>query len=316
MLDSIADSTSPVLGEILDGLRKQQKTLPSKLFYDAEGCRLFAAITQLPEYYVTRAERALLARIVPELPRLPGSAFVEYGASDEAKALMLLDQVGSAIYVPIDIAAIALQEMTDRLRISRPNVAVCAVATDFLQPFTLPAPTAGRAKFGFFPGSTIGNLDPVAASSFLRQARTTLGPDADFLVGVDLRKDPGLLIPAYDDEQGVTAAFNRNLLTHVNSLVGANFDPLSFMHRAIWNPDLGRIEMHLVSSHPQTVNVAGTEVDFAEGETIHTENSYKHTTDGFLAIARPSGWRSSAVWSDDAGMFSLHLLTATEEAGS
>ena len=312
MLDSTLQSVPSVLDEVIEGLRRPQKTLPSKLFYDVEGCRLFERITQLPEYYVTRTEQALLARITPQLPRLPGSALIEYGGSDESKALMLLDQIGSSTYVPIDIASTALQKMTERLRTTRPDITVCAVATDFLQSFTLPPQTAHCSKFGFFPGSTIGNLDPAAAINFLQQARDTLGAGADFLVGVDLRKDPAILLPAYDDAQGVTAAFNRNLLVNVNQLTGARFDPLSFSHQARWNALLGRIEMHLVSRGPQQVDVAGTCFEFADGETIHTENSYKHTVEGFLAMALPSGWRSRAVWTDEARMFSLHLLTASE----
>lgn len=312
MLDSVLQTVSPILDEILEGLRKPQKTLPSKLFYDAEGCRLFEEITRLPEYYVTRTEKALLARIVPELPRLPGSSLVEYGGSDEAKALMLLDQIGASTYVPIDIASNALHAMTDRLRTTRPDITVCAVVTDFLQPFTLPARADRRSMFGFFPGSTIGNLDPLAAGKFLRQARGTLGPGANFLVGVDLRKDAAILLPAYDDRQGVTAAFNRNLLMNVNRLIGTRFDPLSFAHQARWTAHLSRIEMHLVSRGPQTVDVAGVRVDFADGESIHTENSYKYSIESFLAIARSSGWCSRAIWTDEAEMFSLHLLTTSE----
>ena len=312
VLDSAQPCPPSVLDEVLEGLHQAQKTLPAKLFYDAEGCRLFGEITRLPEYYVTRTERKLLADIVPQLPKRPGSTLVEYGGSDEAKALLLLDQVGASTYVPIDVAADALQDMTDRLRISRPDLKVSALATDFLQPFALPASVAQQPKFGFFPGSTIGNLDPAAAGRFLRQARDTLGADAKFLVGVDLRKDPAILVPAYDDAQGVTAAFNRNLLVHLNRITGSVFDPLSFDHRAVWNEASGRIEMHLVSLHPQSVELASHTITFAAGEWIHTESSYKHTVDGFLAIARPAGWVSEAVWTDRDRMFSLHLLATRE----
>ncbi len=312
MLDSTQSSTPSVLDEVLKGLHQAQKTLPAKLFYDPEGCRLFGEITRLPEYYVTRTERSLLANIVRELPRRPGTALIEYGGSDEAKALLLLDQVGASTYVPIDIAGDALQGMSDRLRVSRPDLMVRPIATDFLQPFALPAPVAHQPKFGFFPGSTVGNLDPAAAGRFLHQAHDTLGSGAKFLIGVDLRKDPAILVPAYDDAQGVTAAFNRNLLVHLNRITGSAFDPQSFAHRAVWNEASGRIEMHLVSLHPQTVKLAGHPIEFASGEWIHTESSYKHTIEGFLAIARPAGWLSEAVWTDDARMFSLHLLATME----
>ena len=296
------------LQEILDGLGQPQKTLPAKLFYDAEGCRLFELITRLPEYYVTRTELALLHRVAPLLPPLPGSALVEYGGSDEAKALLVIDRIGATAYVPIDIAADALDAMAVRLHATRPGLAVYPLAADFLQPLTLPPVVGDQPKFGFFPGSTIGNLDPTAAVEFLRQACLTLGPAANFLVGVDLRKNAATLIPAYDDAAGVTARFNRNILTHVNRITGADFDPAHFAHRAVWNEALGRVEMHLVSTLRQTVTVAGHRIAFAEGEFIHTENSYKHTLDGFAELARRAGWASQDVWTDDGGMVSLHLL--------
>ncbi len=310
MLDGIGPVAPSVVDEILAGLRNQQKTLPAKLFYDDEGCRLFGDITRLPEYYVTRTEQDILAKVIPQLTRLPGSALVEYGGSDETKALMLLDQLDSSTYIPIDIAAEALQQLASRLHVTRPDLVVSPVATDFLAPFSLPVIAADQRKFGFFPGSTIGNLDPHAASNFLRDARVTLGSDARFLIGVDLRKDPAILIPAYDDAAGVTAAFNRNILVHINRLTNSDFHPDAFLHRAIWNDGLGRIEMHLVSECAQTVRIAGETIAFKAGETIHTESSYKHTVDGFLAIARPSGWTSEAVWQDEAKMVSIHLLVA------
>ena len=312
MLDSTQTEAPSLLDEILTGLSNTQKTLPAKLFYDAEGCRLFGEITRLPEYYVTRVELSLLHDVASILPWLPDSVLVEYGGSDETKALMLLDSIGCSAYAPIDIAGDALIEITDRLRLARPRLEVYPVTTDFLQPFELPEVLTKRSKFGFFPGSTIGNLDPTAASAFLAQARATLGAGSRFLVGVDLRKDPAILIPAYDDAQGVTAAFNRNLLSHVNCITGASFDPASFSHRAVWDDVHGRIEMHLVSKKPQTIQVAGLSVVFAEGETIHTESSYKHSTQGFVALARVSGWKAESVWTDERQMFSLHLLTATE----
>jgi dimethylhistidine N-methyltransferase len=313
MLDGYQPA-SPLLREVLDGLAKPQKTLPAKLFYDAEGCRLFGAITQLPEYYVTRTELALLARISPDLPHLPGCALVEYGASDEAKAMMLVDQIQASAYVPIDIAQDALDELTVRLSASRPGLAIHPVAGDFLQPIDLPPVVRDRTLFGFFPGSTIGNLDPAAAVSFLWQVRGTLGSKALFLVGVDLRKDPSILIPAYDDSQGVTAAFNRNLLAHLNRTMGTDFDVDGFRHRALWNEHDSRIEMHLESLRPQIVSIADTSVAFAAGETIHTENSYKHTAEGFTAMANQAGWRSRTIWTDNDKLFSVHLLASSADA--
>ena len=299
----------------LPGLLAARKTLPAKLFYDDEGCRLFGEITRLPEYYPTRTELALLRDVAPEavagVP--PGSALVEYGASDEGKAALLLDAASSFIaYVPIDVAAGALAALATRLRRSRPKLAVHPVVADFLAPFALPRAVAAMPRTGFFPGSTIGNLEPAEARSFLATARQTLGGGARFLIGVDLRKDPAILVPAYDDAQGVTAAFNLNLLRRLNREAGADFDLDAFAHRATWNPAEGRIEMHLVSLRPQAVRVAGHRIAFAAGQTIHTENSYKHTEAGFQALATSAGWRPARVWTDPARLFSLHLLTSPE----
>jgi L-histidine N-alpha-methyltransferase len=171
-------------------------------------------------------------------------------------------------------------------------------------------PALGRLdRLGFFPGSTIGNLDPAQARRFLAQARGTLGEGARMLVGVDLRKDEALLIPAYDDAAGVTAAFNLNILRRLNREAHADFDLRGFAHRAVWNDAEGRIEMHLVSLRPQAVHLNGHTIRFAPGETIHTENSYKHTPDGFRAIASAAGWRAERMWTDAGRLFSLHLLS-------
>lgn len=312
MLDSIQTPFDSVVGIVLDALQQPQKTLPAKLFYDDEGCRLFNAITELPEYYPTRVERDLLTRIVPQLPTLPGGALIEYGGCDETKALTLFDQLGVRTYVPIDVAGPALLAMATRLRRSRPELIVLPIAADFLQPFSLPLGTARQLKFGFFPGSTIGNLEPEDARRFLAQAHHDLGRNAHFLIGVDLRKDPAILVPAYDDAQGVTADFNRNMLVHLNRVAAASFEPELFDHRAVWNAERSRIEMHLVSRCAQTVYVSGRPISFRAGETIHTESSYKHTVDGFIDLAASAAWVSEAVWTDDEKLFSLHLLGTKE----
>ncbi len=299
---------STIAQDALAGLRQQRKTLPAKLFYDDEGCRLFGEITRLPEYYVTRTERVLLAQVAPQLSHLGGVALVEYGASDEAKAALVLQHVAASAYVPIDVAGGALGALAARMAMTHPELGVLPIAADFLAPLALPETVSGLPTLGFFPGSTIGNLDPAAAKDFLLQARRTLGQGALFLVGVDLRKDPGILVPAYDDAQGVTAAFNRNLLVRLNREAGADFDLSSFRHRAVWNDEEGRIEMHLESTRPQTAVVAGVAIAFARGETIHTENSYKHTIAGFKNLAASAGWQSLSVWTDPDDLFSLHLL--------
>ena len=296
----------------LAGLSARPKTLPPMLFYDDAGCALFYRITGLPEYYLTRTELALLPVIAREIAPLLArpTTLVEYGASDEAKAAFLLDHPDApfAAYVPIDIAAAALDAMARRARARWPDLAVLPIAADFLAPPRLPPALDGMARLGFFPGSTIGNLDPPAARRFLAGARAALGPGARLLVGVDLAKDPSRLLPAYDDAAGVTAAFNRNLLVRLNREAGADFDPAGFDHRALWNAAEGRIEMHLVSRRAQRVRVAGTAIDFAAGETIHTENSYKHSLPGFAALARAGGWTPARVWTDPGQLFSVHLL--------
>ena len=251
-----------------------------------------------------------MREIGPELPYQPGCILVEYGASDETKASLMFGPIGADAYVPVDVAAGALTELQARLAQARPQLSVYPVVADFLHPIELPPDLATGFKFGFFPGSTIGNFTPRVAAGFLSQVRATLGPDAALLVGVDLQKPLNVLLPAYDDAQGITAAFNRNILAHVNRLCDAGFDLASFDHVAVWNEAEGRIEMHLRSRRKQELRVAGMPVSFAAGETIHTENSYKHTVPGFQTLALSAGWQTSRVWTDAAGLFSIHLLTA------
>jgi dimethylhistidine N-methyltransferase len=299
----------------LEGLRATPKTLPPQLFYDEEGCRLFYRITELPEYYLTRTEWSLLDTVASAVARsVPaGSVLVEYGASSEAKASRLL-AAGSrpfSDYVAIDVAEGALQAMQVRLRAAFPDVTMHPIAADFEQPFALPPGLEGRKRFGFFPGSTIGNLDPAGARRFLRLARDELGAGSLFLIGADLRKPASILLPAYDDAAGVTAAFNRNLLVRLNREAGADFDPLAFDHRSIWNDIDGRIEMHLVSRRRQVVRVAGHTIRFEEGESIHTENSYKFTLEGMRGMAEAAGWALRKSWFDDDRRFGMFLLGAS-----
>jgi dimethylhistidine N-methyltransferase len=240
----------------------------------------------------------------------PRSVLVEYGASSEDKADILLAQLRApSAYVPIDVAAEALRDLRRRM-IGR--LPVHPIVADFQRPLALPQAVAGCPVLGFFPGSTIGNLEPPVARQFLRQARETLRRGALFLIGVDLRKDPAVLVPAYDDRAGVTAAFNLNLLTRLNREAAADFDLSAFAHAARWNDAESRIEMHLVSRLAQTVHVAGRRLRFAAGESIHTENSYKHTESAFASLAAQSGWRRDALWTDGGDLFSLHLLSAED----
>ncbi len=311
MLDTAIAATD-LVAEALAGLTAARKTLPPALLYDDAGVALFEAITRLPEYYLTRTERALLGDVAGEITALaaPGSVLVEYGASDEGKAMMLLDAAPGryAAYMPIDVAGNALAAMAARLAARRPGLQTVPLQADFLQPIALPDSVRSMPRFGFFPGSTIGNFDTDGARAFLRQAGRTLGADAWLVVGVDLRKDLDVLRAAYDDAAGVTAAFNLNLLHRLNREAAADFDVAAFRHQAIWNEAESRIEMHLQSLRAQRVQVAGVQIAFAEGETIHTENSTKHSIEGFGALAASAGWQSRQVWTDPARLFSIHAL--------
>jgi dimethylhistidine N-methyltransferase len=315
MLDFLTSAVrEPDVAEAaLAGLLQERKTLPAKLFYDAEGCRLFGEITRLPEYYVTRTELALLAEIAPAFGGLAPreAALVEYGASREDKAQMLLAAMRSPrAYVPIDVAAGALDEVAGRM--GSDPVAVYPVVADFLDDLELPRAVRGMPVVGFFPGSTIGNFDPEQAVGFLNRVRATLtangSDDVLFLVGVDLRKAPEMLVPAYDDAAGVTAAFNRNLLVRLNREAAATFDLASFRHEARWNDADSRIEMHLVSTRDQSISVGGQTIEMLRDESIHTENSYKHSIEGFHVIAAKGGWMPRQVWTDRDQFFSIHLL--------
>jgi len=307
-LQTRADITAIALA----GLLATPKTLPAMLFYDDEGCRLFYEITRLPEYYLTRTETSLLrsiaAAVVPT--GFKDAVLIEFGGSDESKARILFDRPENpfSTYVSIDVAAPALRAMKSRLAQTHPHLTVVPVVADFMQPLQLPP--LGSPRMGFFPGSTIGNLDPAAATAFLASARISLGAESWFLLGADLRKNPKLLVPAYNDASGVTAAFNLNLLRRLNREAGADFDLNTFRHEAIWNDGESRIEMHLLSTRDQTVRINGQNIEFKEGESIHTENSYKHTPEMLMSIGRNAGWETWKVWKDHAGLFGVILLHA------
>lgn len=294
----------------LAGLRASPKTLPASLFYDEEGCRLFYQITQLPEYYLTRTELALLHDIAPVLPLAAGGTLVEFGGSDETKACILLDHapVPFSAYVSIDVADVALREMQDRLRRSHPRLRVAPVVGNFMQPLRLPP--MREPRLGFFPGSTIGNLDPADAVRFMSAARVSLGAESWFLLGADLRKSPDVLLPAYDDKAGVTARFNLNLLRRLNKEAGADFNLEGFRHHVVWNDAASRIEMHLMARQAQTVRIGSEQISFDEGETIHTENSYKRRPADIIDTVRKAGWKLQQAWQDKAGMFGIFLLRA------
>jgi dimethylhistidine N-methyltransferase len=299
--------------DVVAGLLARQKTLPSKYLYDAEGSRLFEKICDLPEYYVARTEVALLksaaAEITERLPR--GAALVEFGSGASIKTRLLLDgRADFRLYIPIDISETALSEATRSIRKDHPVLKVSPLVGDFTQALSLPAPAAGLPVVGFFPGSTIGNFAPSEARSFLEDARGLLGRGSTLIVGVDVAKSVEVLIAAYDDAQGVTAAFNKNLLTRLNREFDAEFDLEDFDHRAAWNSKESRIEMHLVSRREQVVGIGNWVLEFGAGETIHTENSYKYRTDAFRVLADEAGWQMSRMWISGSPAFAIFVLTA------
>lgn len=313
MLDQPSAPAAPqtVTEEILHGLTARQKYLAPKFFYDQEGVRLFGEITRLPEYYLTRTETALLQAHGAALSAFcpAGGTLVEWGASDETKASFLLAPGHHiAAYVPIDIAASALTALASRLGMAWPDLTVHPIIAEFGDVVVLPPSLRRHGLLGFFPGSTIGNFTPPAAAAFLRGLRATLGPDAALILGADMVKDPALLLAAYNDAAGVTAAFNRNCLKHVNALTGSDFDPQSFTHQAIWNAQESRIEMHLRSQADQTVRLAGQDIVFSAGETIHTENSYKFTHTALMAMSAAAGYSIADQWQDKDRYYSLVLL--------
>ncbi len=299
------------LEEVLYGLSLRQKALPSRFFYDAAGSELFEQITELPEYYPTRTEIALLKSSSGDLREsIPsGAAVVEFGSGSSRKTELLLQALDRpSAYVPIEISASALYPAARRIRQRFPNIAVHPVLGGFHDIKTVKLPLDGCPCVGFFPGSTIGNLTPAEAVSFLRSARRYLGGGARFIVGADLQKPLDILLPAYDDAKGVTAAFNRNILARINRELDGTFDPNLFEHRVLYNETEGRVEMHLRPSRTHRASVASLPFEFREGETIHTENSYKYTIKGFHALARAGGWQPVTACTDDSNLFSVHVL--------
>jgi dimethylhistidine N-methyltransferase len=297
--------------DVMAGLRATPKRIPSKYFYDTAGSLLFEEITQLPEYYPTRVEREILAENAEAIAELlpAGRALVEFGNGSSAKTRIVLRAARElSAYVPVDIAAEFLEEQAEALRLEFPSLNVLPVAADFTRAFELPDSLRTMPRVGFFPGSTIGNFDPPDAAEFLHRAGLSLGTDAVMVVGVDLVKNEAVLHAAYNDAAGVTARFNLNLLARINRELGGNFDLGSFEHRAFFERRHSRIEMHLVSRAAQRVSVDGCSFDLAEGETIHTENSYKYTVEAFRELARGAGWRPIKVWTDSDGWFSIHVL--------
>lgn len=307
MLDDFAQAA-------LAGLSQPRKTMPARFFYDDRGSALFEEITSLPEYYLTRTETALLERHAGDIARLVGKGrpVVEFGAGSAAKTPTLLRAAQAPLYVPIDISGEFLCQSMAGVRRAVPGLEVALVVGDFTRDVRLP-PLDGPVT-GFFPGSTIGNFDHCSAVDLLRSFRTTLGKGSHLVIGIDMRKDPRLLETAYDDEAGVTAAFNRNVLARMNRELDADVPLEAFEHRAVWQDRLGRIEMHLMATRAVTFQVAGRRFSMAEGETIHTENSHKYTLEEARLLARASGWEPLACWTDENSYFGVHVWAAASDA--
>ncbi len=301
--------------EVLSGLRQTPKTLPCKFFYDERGSRLFDQICELPEYYPTRTEMGIMQAHVDEMTARfgPDCRLVEYGSGSSLKTRILLDHAPHlAAYVPVDISREHLRRSAQALRAAYPALEVLDVCADYTQEFSLPSCRRAAASTGvYFPGSTIGNFPPSEAAPFLTRMAALCGKNGGLLIGVDLKKDTQTLEAAYNDAQGVTAAFNLNLLTRINRELDGNFALDQWEHRAIYNPVEGRIEMHLVSRRDQPVRIGNAAICFDRGETIHTESSYKYNLDGFATLAQSAGWRVENVWTDPERLFSVQYLTAT-----
>jgi dimethylhistidine N-methyltransferase len=297
---------------VLEGLAERSRRIPSRFLYDETGSALFEEITKLDEYYPTRTEIALLRTYGAEIAECVGpvETLVEFGSGSSRKTRLLIEALeGLETYVPIDVSETFLAEAAERLEADFEDLTVRPVVGDFTKPRDLKGIEADE-PLGFFSGSTIGNLTHEEAGDFLTNATQLLGPGSTFLIGVDLQKSLDILIPAYNDARGVTASFSLNLLSRINRELEGDFDTDRFAHRAVYNAREGRIEIYLESLADQTIHVLGRRFDFTKGERIHTENSHKYSIEGFQNLARRSGWEPGQVWTDDASLFSLHLLRA------
>jgi dimethylhistidine N-methyltransferase len=305
--------------EVLNGLQSTPKRLSPTYFYDERGSQLFDRICELPEYYITRTETAILERHAGEIARCIGenAMLVELGSGASTKTRLLLDQLPNlAAYVPVDISRTHLLAAARRISAAYPALEVLPACADFTQPFVLPRSRRAPARVVvFFPGSTIGNFDRPAAVALMRTMRamtlprlSTSNRGGGLVIGFDLVKDPAILVPAYDDDAGVTAEFNLNVLRRLNYELDANFDLGSFRHRAIWEPRESRIEMHLISQSAQEVSIADEVVTFDAGEPIITEHCHKYTPESFARLVGAAGWAERDTWTDPARYFHVQYL--------
>jgi dimethylhistidine N-methyltransferase len=309
---SLLTRETSFLDDVLRGLAAPQKAIPPKYFYDERGSRLFERICELPEYYPTRTEMAIMERHVGEMAALlgPDTQLVELGSGASVKTRLLVDRLQPSLYAPIDISETALRDACKALALMFPWLNISAVTADFTRPIRLPefVGVPVRRKVVYFPGSTIGNFTPDEAFGFLQRVREIVGPGGMLLIGVDLKKDRRILDAAYDDAQGVTAEFNLNLLHRINRELGGDFEVKRFRHKAFYDERKGWIEMHLESLFSQLAHVGGQRFDFRLGETIHTEISCKYSVEEFQRLAAGARFHSEKVWTDPANFFAVHLL--------
>ncbi len=310
--DQHVDEANPsFLDDVLAGLSARPKALSPKYFYDRRGSALFERICTQPEYYLTRTEEQILAAAAAEIAELAGpeSLLVELGSGASRKVRLLLEAMQPARYLGVDISREFLLESTRRLAADYPWLEVHAVWADFSRRLSLPQGVSGGRAVAFFPGSSIGNFEPVAAEAFLAGLHRLLPTGSGLLIGVDLIKDRDILDAAYNDAAGVTADFNLNLLKRLRDELGAELDPAGFRHLAFYHEAMSRIEMHLESLRDQTIRVGGQDFSLTAGETLHTENSCKYSVDGFQALAQRAGFAPTAVWTDPQKLFSVHYLS-------
>jgi dimethylhistidine N-methyltransferase len=307
--------TSDLLSDVIAGLASDPRTLPCKYFYDERGAALFQRICELPEYYITRTELDILDRYRAEIASQlgPNIGLIGLGTGAGTKTRILVEALEKpAAYIPVDISEKQLRKSSALFRKIFPHLDVLPVCADYLQPVVLPSPRHKAVRnIVYFPGSTIGNFEPSEALEFLRRIANVSGRGGGLLIGVDLQKDQNVIEAAYNDKDGITAQFNLNLLAHINRETGANFDLSRWQHRAIYNSEAGRIEMYVISATDQTVRIYDRQFHFSAGEKILTEHSYKHTPEGFIALARQAGFNFVKLWTDEARLFGVfYFVTA------
>ncbi len=296
------------------GLSMDAKSIPCRFLYDKRGSELFEQITDLREYYPTRTEMSILRGFTPEFARRASGdvALVEFGSGSSTKTELLLQSLGckAKVYVAVEISQTAMDAALERIQERFPQLSTAGICDDFTRGISLSANLKQHSLVGFFPGSTIGNLERAKSIQLLIAMRETLGDQATLIVGTDLVKSADLLIPAYDDASGVTAEFTRNILLHANYAVGTNFCVDAFQHQVVWNEREQRIEIYLMSLREQFVNLLGSSIKFQRRERIHIENSHKYTIEGFRALAKHAGWKTKDTWTDQNEWFAVHELTA------